>query len=294
MEFKLDPYRRNITESDLLNDLIDACKRLNKDCITEREYNTNGKYSSPTFRRRFGSWNLALEKAGLNIAGSWYNISDESYIEDIKRVAHLLDKKAITQADYDDSGKYSHSAIRVRFGSWFKALERAGLDKTRTLGVTDEEYFLNMEKVWRTVGRQPVSADMRKPLSAYSVDAYADRFGTWRKALEAFVEYVNRESPSSATVSKPDTSSTEMQPVQTQKTSQGSRNISWRLRFLVMRRDNFRCCNCGRSPAMEPGVILHIDHNKAWSKGGPTAYDNLQTLCSVCNIGKSDLESEEQ
>jgi hypothetical protein len=289
MEFKLDPYRRNISESSLLNDLIDVCKRLNKDCITEREYSANGKYSSGTFRRRFGSWNIALEKAGLNTAGNWYNISNDNYIEDIKRIAHLLGKKAITQADYDDSGKYSSSAIRARFGSWFVALEKAGLEKTRNLGITNEEYFLNLEKVWRTLGRQPVGVDMRKPLSAYSADAYADRFGTWRKALEAFVEFVNCESPSSVKVGKIDINYTELQPTQTPKTSLSSRNISWRLRFLIMRRDNFRCCNCGRSPAMEPGVILHVDHSKAWSKGGPTTYENLQTLCSVCNIGKSDL-----
>ena len=29
---------------------------------------------------------------------------------------------------------------------------------------------------------------------------------------------------------------------------------------------------------------------KSWAKGGETALENLQTLCSVCNIGKSDLE----
>ena len=37
-------------------------------------------------------------------------------------------------------------------------------------------------------------------------------------------------------------------------------------------------------------IILHVDHIKAWAKGGETVLENLQTLCSVCNIGKSDLE----
>jgi 5-methylcytosine-specific restriction endonuclease McrA len=293
MEFKLDPYRRNIPESDLLNDLLEVSKRLGKKRITEKEYSANGLYSSETFRKRFGSWNVALEKVGLS-TGNWFNISNDSYVDDIKRVAHLLGKKAVTQSDYNDSGKYSSSAIIARFGSWFKAIEAAGLEKSRNLGITDEQYFRNLEKVWRTLGRQPVGSDMRKPLSEYSVDGYADRFGTWRKALEAFVEYVNREVPSSTTDSDPHTQCVELQPIQIPEVPRKSRYISWRLRFLVMRRDGFRCCNCGRSPAMEPGIILHIDHNKAWSKDGPTTYDNLQTLCSVCNIGKSDLEPEEQ
>ena len=68
-----------------------------------------------------------------------------------------------------------------------------------------------------------------------------------------------------------------------------SRNISDKLRYQVLKRDNFKCCACGASPAKEPSVELHIDHIVPWSKGGKTAIGNLQTLCSKCNLGKSDL-----
>ena len=71
-----------------------------------------------------------------------------------------------------------------------------------------------------------------------------------------------------------------------------SRDPSWRLRFLVNRRDRFTCRACGRSPATHSGVVLHVDHIIAWSKGGETVLENLQTLCMECNIGKSDLEME--
>lgn len=56
-----------------------------------------------------------------------------------------------------------------------------------------------------------------------------------------------------------------------------------------IKRDNFKCCACGASPAKAPSVELHIDHIIPWSKGGETTIDNLQTLCSKCNLGKSDL-----
>jgi 5-methylcytosine-specific restriction endonuclease McrA len=49
-----------------------------------------------------------------------------------------------------------------------------------------------------------------------------------------------------------------------------------------------RCRLCGRSPATLPGLQLHIDHIVAWSKGGETVDENLQTLCSDCNYGKCD------
>lgn len=74
----------------------------------------------------------------------------------------------------------------------------------------------------------------------------------------------------------------------TVKKATGTRSISDKLRYQVLKRDNFKCCACGASPAKDPSVELHIDHIIPWSKGGETTLDNLQTLCSRCNIGKSD------
>ena len=74
------------------------------------------------------------------------------------------------------------------------------------------------------------------------------------------------------------------------KSPKNSRAISDKLRYNVLKRDHFRCCACGASPAKDPAVELHIDHIVPWSKGGKTVFENLQTLCSKCNIGKSDSE----
>lgn len=71
--------------------------------------------------------------------------------------------------------------------------------------------------------------------------------------------------------------------------AQKSRDPSTRLRFEVLARDKFTCRFCGASPSKDPAVTLHIDHIFPWSKGGKTTLDNLQTLCSKCNLGKSDL-----
>ena len=69
-----------------------------------------------------------------------------------------------------------------------------------------------------------------------------------------------------------------------------TRAISDKLRYQVLKRDNFKCCACGASPAKDPSVELHIDHIIPCSKGGESTLENLQTLCSKCNIGKSDSE----
>ena len=71
-------------------------------------------------------------------------------------------------------------------------------------------------------------------------------------------------------------------------TYNSSRSISDKLRYQVLKRDNFKCCACGASPAKDPSVELHIDHIIPWSKGGENTAENLQTLCSKCNLGKSN------
>lgn len=81
------------------------------------------------------------------------------------------------------------------------------------------------------------------------------------------------------------------QPKTKAKKSSGnksSRIVSDKLRYQVLKRDSFKCCACGASPAKDPSVELHIDHVIPWSKGGETTLENLQTLCSKCNLGKSD------
>ena len=76
----------------------------------------------------------------------------------------------------------------------------------------------------------------------------------------------------------------------TMNIKKSTRAISDKLRYQVLKRDNFKCCACGASPAKDPSVELHIDHIIPWSKGGESTLKNLQTLCSKCNIGKSDSE----
>jgi 5-methylcytosine-specific restriction endonuclease McrA len=211
-------------------------------------------------------------------------VTDEELITELQRVALELNKHALTRVENDERGKYGTTTYVRRFGSWFNALERAGLQKTRTpMNLPEEELYKNLEEVWIKLGRQPRYQEIQRPLSKYHVATYEHRFGTWRKALENFVAYINNEE---STASEETIKNVEIEPSTRHKTS---RTINWRLRFVVMRRDNFKCKNCGRSPATDPTIILHVDHIKAWANGGETVLENLQTLCSKCNIGKSNL-----
>jgi hypothetical protein len=208
------------------------------------------------------------------------NVPDEDLLADIKRVAALNgNAPSLTWAAYGRDGNFGAETIRKRFGSWNAALAKAGLRAGKRWRIPDEELFRGLEEAWIRLGRQPRRTEMDHPSSAVSKSVYEQRFGTWRKALEAFVTFMNQsdDTPTAVTnQSRPGRKETPREP-------------SLRLRFKVMRRDSFRCVQCGRSPAKDPTVELHVDHKDPWSGNGETTLENLQTLCSKCNLGKSNL-----
>ena len=59
--------------------------------------------------------------------------------------------------------------------------------------------------------------------------------------------------------------------------------ITEELRNEIYARDNYKCRSCGASDS------LSIDHIIAFSKGGKTVYENLQTICFPCNLKKGIL-----
>jgi hypothetical protein len=61
------------------------------------------------------------------------------------------------------------------------------------------------------------------------------------------------------------------------------------LRWQVFQRDQWKCVACGRNS--HDGAILHVDHIIPRSRGGVDVFENFQTLCDVCNIGKCNRDA---
>ncbi|MEI7841554.1 MAG: HNH endonuclease [Gallionellaceae bacterium] len=204
-------------------------------------------------------------------------VSNEDLLADLQHVAKILGVTKITQKLYSEHGKYDETTVGRRFGTWNKALEAASLSISNQQ-YSDEQLFENILLLWQHYGRQPRRAELAIEPSKISQNPYNRRFSSWMQALQSFVEYANS---SELNVPAPDG---------TNKSNQKSgRDPSLRLRFKVMLRDSFTCRQCGASPAKQIGVELHVDHVFPWSKGGETTIENLQTLCSKCNLGKSNL-----
>lgn len=284
MKFELNEIHRNITNEELLIDIKRVAALLNKNVLTMTEYDRHGKYSSSTIQKRFNGWGNACSLCGLV---NKLSTSDEELLVDMNAVVKKLGKTSLTRREYAEHGKYGSYDIESRFGSWNKALEQAGIDITLQRGFGNNDLFEEIERVWVQLGRQPTTTDVKAGISRYGLTTYIRHFGSWRKALEAFVAYINEDDNSEGIIPKNEAISDITSEEPKHKTK---RDVSLRMRFLVLKRDSFKCCMCGASPAKDPSVELHIDHIIPWSKGGETVIDNLQTLCSKCNLGKSNLE----
>lgn len=306
MKFEFNEYKSQLTDDEILTDIQETADRLGKDYISLSTYKSHGKYSQTAIQAHFGTWKNALLSAGLRTVRTSSElklISDEEYYRDLQRVAKSLNLRTVPYDEYKKHGKYSAEYIITRFEKWNTALKKAGLEPTgfNKDKITEQECFDEIERIWRLLGRQPTSTDIIKSdICRYSIDTFKRRFGGWRKALQAFVVYINSSESECKNVNAlpeiKDNEPTDIEEVNknivTVTNHRTSRNINTRLRFKVLSRDNFKCCACGASPAKDPSVTLHVDHIVPWSKGGETVIENLQTLCSRCNLGKSDLMSD--
>lgn len=289
MEFELAPNNRDQPGSLLLEDLRAAAAKLGARKVTREAYSAVGRFSAATIASRFGGWGRALEKAGLT-PSRHFSVSKEECIADLRRVAAQLGVEIVTLALYKRHGRFAPNPFARHFGNWIGALEAAGLGVSEQYypRSSDEELFENLEAVWQRLGRQPTVNDMFAPVSRFSAYAYKRRFGGFRRALEAFVA-ASQESFQVTPVGREPvgTRASNEQPAAPRVESRsGNRSVGWRLRYLVLHRDQFRCQACGRSPAVDAGTTLQVDHIIPWAHGGATVEANLQTLCERCNVGK--------
>lgn len=207
------------------------------------------------------------------------NISDDDLLSDLRRIASEQSEQQVKQRIYKECGKYGVNTVIRRFGSWNAAVKAAGLKTTIEKNIPDDKLFSALYGLWVALGRQPSYSEVQSPACPFHVTTYERRFGSWRQALEAFVSYANSADMTAPSVV------VELTGAAHRRTS---RSPDLRLRFKVLQRDRFRCCACGASPSITPGILLEVDHIKPWSKGGETVIENLQTLCFACNQGKTN------
>jgi len=284
MIFEID-HLETYDDQSLLDELRRVAALINTPKLTIAQFSAVAKVHSSTLEKRFKGWRNALVAAGLSdrIDGSNLSRSRDELLVAIKESIENSGKSTLTLSEFTAHTGITGGPVRRVFGSWKEALSACGLEQS-PLGkrYTDEQCFENMLALWMHFGRPPQHDEMNRHPSQVGAKAYVRRWGTWRKALQAFVQRVNGGEASPLALQEAEQSNIPDSP----KVDRGPRDIPLSLRYFVLKRDNFRCITCGTSPAINLGVVLHIDHIYPWSLGGATVADNLRTLCSLCNLGK--------
>jgi len=194
----------------------------------------------------------------------------ESLIVELRRVAAKLGKQTLTWDDIDKHARICSPTVLRKFGSMQSAHEAAGLVPPKRR-LSDDELIRILDRLWtitdKESGRSPVYRDVKKHGMPVSANTIIMRFRTWKKALLLAA----RLGPGRPKVTKP---APLRRPVR--------RPMSDHRRFLVFKRDAYRCGICRRK-----GGELEVDHVVPVCRGGKNTMDNLQTLCKRCNRGKA-------
>lgn len=234
-------------------------------------------------------------------------IPREKVITELEKVAKHFNYSDLKQDDFDKIADISYYKVYREFGSWEKALsflkshlKEKGIEfkiTTRRSSYSIQEMFDELERIWVQLGQRPSRNEWVRSNPEISYDTIQRRFGGWTNACLKFIEYKSSGTIVEETKALADKNLKTLSNVRDdekmkkrgrQKIIEKTRTIPLNIRIKVLSRDNFKCAFCGKSPAINAGTVLHVDHIIPFSKAGLNTLENLQTLCEGCNLGKSD------
>jgi hypothetical protein len=313
----------SLTNSQLINELGRVWQACGK-CPTRPQFDQASEFKAALYERRFGSWSKAIAaycKAtghsapklngvpiGWTLDGKLQTsdvASKEVLLEELRRISNSLGDMQLTYMVYKKlGGAYHIATFQNHFGRWENAVKAIGITPVRRSSYTREELFDEMQRLWEYLGRQPTFGEMEK-LGKITPVIYHRKFKGWTNAVHAFCHDRNSDSALAVLPPNPEEAPQAIEskneevvdhspasaadPLPIIVVHATARGVPPKLRFRVFLRDNFICQACGRSPKEHPGLVIEADHKTAWTNGGETVLENLQTLCSECNRGKSNL-----
>ncbi|MFC4553534.1 MULTISPECIES: homing endonuclease associated repeat-containing protein [Halorussus] len=142
------------------------------------EMHKQGNFHPEQYVDAFGSWDDALEVAGLDPDESKNQISEIELLAELQRLAQELGHSP-TQEDMKEHGKYADNTYKLRFGTWNNALQEAMLD---TNDISEKDLLRELERVADELGRVPTAAEMAEH-GEHAPATYHRRFGSWMNAL---------------------------------------------------------------------------------------------------------------
>ncbi len=188
-----DDLVKDHSDEALLEDARRAAGLVEGPMLTKADFTKHTGICAGALARRFGGWGVALERAGLShmlVSSEDSQLhrpkyTDEYLLEEIRRVAGIVGKPAISQEDFTKHAPLSCSTVIRRFGDWRRATQRAGVGCIchRRSTHTDEECLEEIRRVADTVGKPGLTMTDFDRYSKISSQVTKRRFGDWSAAL---------------------------------------------------------------------------------------------------------------
>lgn len=191
-----------VATDDLLADLRRVATTLGTSVVAQREYNRLGTYSSSTLARRFGTWNKALEVAGLSISNE-VNIPDDRLFENLLNLWQHYGRQPRRAELAKPPSAISQGPYKRRFRTWKEALTSfvsyanagdipalppSGLVSAKTSNDTGRDPSLRLR--WRVLHRDNFKcvACGAAPAITPGVELHVDHVTPWSKGGSTVIE----------------------------------------------------------------------------------------------------------
>lgn len=122
MQFKLNCRILRPSEDQLLADLRACASTLSAQTVTSRQYHDNGNYYTTVYVRKFGSWNNALIRAGLQPAKE-FRVGPEPLLHNLAHLWTTLGRQPHASDLIPPHSRYGRKPYLRVFGTWLKALQ---------------------------------------------------------------------------------------------------------------------------------------------------------------------------
>ena len=174
MTFELRTLEEYSDEA-ILSELRRVAETMNGQRLTHDRFNSLSRVKSTTVRNRFGSWQAALDKAGISeeIAPRNRVFSRDQIIQTLREYAAENPGISVTQDFIANMLGVHRTTLQKRFGKWEDLLSEVGIAPV-PLGrrYTDEECYENILALWTHYGRQPHFGELKHPPSTVGPKAY--------------------------------------------------------------------------------------------------------------------------
>jgi len=183
------------SKQELVKIIRDMADKESVTSLSQRAFMESTGLSQWSIYKHFDTWSDACEEAGITTAPNPTQLpreqdyTDAQCVNELKRVAALLNTEALSSKQFRRYGRISASTVSRRFGSWGGALAISGLKesaRTELARSLSPDYCIEeMKRVANKLGHDYLTAeqfDEHGNVSAYRI---VKVFGSWHKALSA-------------------------------------------------------------------------------------------------------------